>query len=242
MDTRGIGSQVGGWRLGPLRLWQPCLFDHRCRVERCSIGSSPVSAVTGGSRVEMSSDEEGVDVKRAAILLAALTLALAACGGGDSGGNGSGDVGTNDAASSEENSSDGGGSGDVVDAQQPGQAMVSVEGREYTLEVSPAIDCSISDDSITFAFWVGDNSVVLGGGANLYDDGWLGSIELRISEPEGEDGPISYFPDQGALDDGIAISGDSMSYSGPLMKQPANDGSNPPPVDVGDGMMSATCG
>ena len=39
-----------------------------------------------------------------------------------------------------------------------------------------------------------------------------------------EDGPISYFPDQDASDGGIAISGNSMSYSGPLMKQPANDG------------------
>lgn len=195
-----------------------------------------------GSRIEMSIDRKGVDVKQIAMLITALALVLAACGGGDSGAGGSEDVGTNDAASSEGGSSGTGGSGSVVDAQQPGQAMFSVEGKEYTLEVSPAIDCSITDDSVTFAFWTGDNSVVLGGGANLYDDGWLGSIELRVSEPEGEDGPISYFPDQDALNGGIAISGDSMSYTGPLMKQPANDGSNPPPVDVGDGTISVTCG
>ena len=191
--------------------------------------------------VGTSIDGKGVDVKRVAVLVAALALTLAACGGGDSGAGGTEDVG-NGAASSEGGPADGEGSGDVVDAQQPGQAIFSVEGRDYTLEVSPAIDCSITDNAITFAFWVGDNSVVLGGGANLYDDGWLGSIELRVSDPEGEDGPISYFPDQDALNDGIAISESSMSYAGPLMKQSVNDGSNPPPVDVGNGTISVTCG
>ncbi|MGD2101989.1 MAG: hypothetical protein PVG83_07110 [Acidimicrobiia bacterium] len=169
-----------------------------------------------------------------------LALVLAACGGGDTGGDdpstGTGDtVGGADADS-------GSNSGDVVDTQEPGHAMVTVEGREYNLDVSPALDCSIADEAVTFAFWVGDNSVVLGGGANRYEDGWIGSIDLRISEPEGQDGPIAYFPDQDSLSDGIAVDGDSMSYSGPMMKQPPNDGSNPPPVDVGSGTISVTCG
>lgn len=172
----------------------------------------------------------------AIVIAFVLLLAVTACGG---------DSGSEDGPPADQASSDGGdssGGGDVSNAQPPGEAAVSVDGKEYNLEVSPAVDCSIADDSITFAFWVGDNSVTLGGGANLYDDGWLGSIDLRVSEPEGEDGPISYFPDQGALSDGIAIDGDSMSYSGPMMKQPPNDGSNPPPVDIGSGTISVTCG
>ncbi|MGD2060495.1 MAG: hypothetical protein PVF87_06500 [Acidimicrobiia bacterium] len=177
-------------------------------------------------------------MRRTLVLLVAVVLLLGAtaCGG---------DSGSEDGPPADQASSDGGdgsGGGDVANTQPPGQAAVSVEGKEYTLELSPAVDCSIADDSITFAFWVGDNSVTLGGGANLYEDGWLGSIDLRVSEPEGEDGPISYFPDQDSLSDGIAIDGDSMSYSGPMMKQPPNDGSNPPPVDVGNGTISATCG
>lgn len=169
-----------------------------------------------------------------------LALVLAACGGGDSGGDNP-DTGTADTvvgAAADNRPSP----GDVVDPQEPGHATVTVEGKEYSLDVSPAVDCSIAAEAVTFAFWVGDNSVVLGGGANLYEDGWLGSIDLRISEPEGQNGPIAYFPDQDSLSDGIAVDGDSMSYSGPMMKQPPNDGSNPPPVDVGSGTISVTCG
>jgi hypothetical protein len=40
---------------------------------------------------------------------------------------------------------------------------------------------------------------------------------------------------------GLTVSGKSATYSGPLLKQPANDGSNPEPVDAGDGTISATC-
>lgn len=165
------------------------------------------------------------------LVLVVLMLVVGACGGGGNG-DASGDGG-----------SDGGGSGGggVVDQQSPGEAIVSVDDKDYSLEVSPAVDCSIVDDSITFAFWVGDNSITLGGGANLYEDGWLGSIDLTDYEPQGGSGPVSYYPDPDALDDGISIDGSSMSYSGPMMKQPPNDGSNPPPVDVGSGTISVTC-
>lgn len=166
------------------------------------------------------------------VVFVALALVAAACGGEGGSDDGGGD-GDSDAGSA--------GGGGVVDAQPPGQAIASVDGQEFTLEVSPALDCAISEESITFAFWVGDNSVVLGGGANHYDDGWLGGIDLRIAEPEGEPGPVAYFPDLTVNGGGIAIDGDSMSYSGPLMKQPPNDGSNPPPEVVGDGTFSVTC-
>jgi hypothetical protein len=166
------------------------------------------------------------------MLLVVLALIAAACGGNEDGGGGESD-GDSQAGST--------GGGGVVDTQPAGQATASVDGREFVLEVSPALDCSIADDSITFAFWVGDNSVVLGGGANLYEDGWLGSIDLRIADPEGEPGPVTYFPDLTVDGGGVAIHGDSMSYSGPMLKQPPNDGSNPPPEVVGDGTFSVTC-
>jgi hypothetical protein len=169
---------------------------------------------------------------RRVVLVVVLALIVTACGG-------SGDGGGEDSDGDSEPGSTGGGG--VLDAQPAGEATASVDGQEFTLEVSPALDCSIADDSITFAFWVGDNSVVLGGGANLYDDGWLGSINLVVADPTDEFGPVTYFPDLTVNGNGIAIDGDSMSYSGPMMKQPPNDGSNPEPVDAGSGTFSLTC-
>ena len=168
-------------------------------------------------------------------LIVASALVLAGCGGGSS--EGDGDDGG-------ESSSGGAGSvsANVVDRQDAGEGYASVEGQEYELTESPALGCEVSPDAITFSFWVGDNSVVLGGGANRYDDGWLGNIELTVFEPVGQEGPIHYFAELDDLTRGIAIDGDSVSYSGRMMKQPPNDGSNPPPVDVGNGTFSVTCG
>ena len=120
--------------------------------------------------------------------------------------------------------------------------MVMVDGQEYTLTDPGAIACTIEQDSLTFSYRIGDNEVTLGGGANLYDTGWLGGVDLRVANPASEPGPINYFPDLAAHGDAVAIDGASMSYSGPMQKQPANDGSNPPPIDVGDGTISFTCG
>ncbi|HSM43748.1 MAG TPA: hypothetical protein VK969_01890, partial [Acidimicrobiia bacterium] len=89
-------------------------------------------------------------MRRWKVVLAAVALAATACGGGGGDGEPSADA---------DNGSSGG--GQVVDTQPAGQAIASVDGKEFTLEVSPALDCAISDESITFAFWVGDNSVVL---------------------------------------------------------------------------------
>ena len=41
------------------------------------------------------------------------------------------------------------GGGSVVDVQPAGQAIASVDGQEFALEVSPALDCIIADDSIS---------------------------------------------------------------------------------------------
>jgi hypothetical protein len=173
----------------------------------------------------------------------AFTL-LAACGGGDTA---SGSTDSVSDASAGSNDGQGGGSAAaVVDPAPPGRATASVDGLELSFELPGALACSISDDAITFSYRIGDNEITLGGGANRYDEGWMGSIDLQIANPDDEPGPIAYYPapgEGGMLDESsFAVDGASMSYSGPMVKQPANDGSNPPPVDVGNGTVSATCG
>ena len=174
-------------------------------------------------------------MRRTSIVVATVVLVLGACGGDDAGNTSTGD------ATQGSNTGEASAGGVIVDLQPPGQAMVMVDGQEYTLTDPGALACTIGQDAITFSFRIGDNEVTLGGGANLYDDGWLGGIDLRVANPADEPGPISYFPDLAAHGDGIAVDGESMSYSGPMQKQPANDGSNPPPIDVGDGTISVTC-
>lgn len=170
---------------------------------------------------------------RRTALLVGLVVVAAACGGDADGGEAA------DGDSSSEGAGAGEGGGAVVDQQPAGQATVSVDGQEFTFDTPGPGDCSVAADTFTFSYVMGDNEVGLAGGANLYDDGWLGDITLRVVE---EEGPVQYFPDQGALDDGIAIDGDSVSYSGPMLRRPPNDGTNPPPEAVGDGTISVTCG
>lgn len=170
---------------------------------------------------------------------------LGACGGGNTDESTSAEAASDASAASEDGSS-GGSAGAVVDPAPPGQATASVDGLDLSFELPGALTCSIGDDTITFSYRIGDNEITLGAGANRYDDGWLGSIDLRVANPDDEAGPIGYYPapgEAGILDESLfAIDGASMSYSGPMLKQPANDGSNPPPVDVGNGTISATCG
>jgi hypothetical protein len=136
----------------------------------------------------------------------------------------------------------GAGSGGAVVSRQPaGQALVSVDGQEFTLTEPGALACTLTEDSITFSFRIGDNEVTLGAGANRTDDDWFGGVDVRVANPSGEDGPIAYFPELPANSSGMAVDGDSFSYSGPMLKQPPNDGSNPPPIDVGEGTISITC-
>lgn len=149
-------------------------------------------------------------MRRTLILVAAIILVLGACGGDDAA-----SISTDDTAQGEsaEEASVG---GVMVNPQPPGQAKVMVDGQEFTLTDPGAIACTIEQDAITFSFRIGDNEVTLGGGANLYDDGWLGGIDLRVANPAGEPGPITYSPDLAAHGDGIAVGGESMSSSGPM--------------------------
>ena len=116
---------------------------------------------------------------------------------------------------------------------------------DLEFELPGALSCSISDESLTYSYRIGDNEITLGGGLNRADDGWIGSISLTIANPDGEQGPIAYYPapgENGILDGSlITIDGSSVEYDGPMLKQPANDGSQPPPVDVGTGRIVATC-
>ena len=170
-----------------------------------------------------------------------LAAALAGCGS-DSDDANSASAGDQPSAADDASGGSSSGAGAVVDPQPAGQATASVDGQEYVLDMPGALDCTIQDDTFTYSFRIGDNEVTLGAGANEYDGKWIGNIDLVVANPTGELGPIHYIPDlteNGAS--GLAFDGDSMSYSGPMQKQPANDGSQPQPVDVGDGTISVTC-
>lgn len=186
-------------------------------------------------------------------MAAVMVVGLVACGGDDDGepagaaGQADGATGTNGGDSEGDDSAgDDGPANEVIEPAPPGQATAAVDGREFAFEVPGFGDCTINDETITFSFLIGDNEVSLAGGANRVDGGWAGSIALNVANPEGEPGPISYTPipgDAGVIDESwFAIDGASMSYTGPMRKRPPNDGSNPPPIEVGAGTISATCG
>lgn len=186
-------------------------------------------------------------------LTATILLTAAACGGGDDASDASPESAEQTDSATSAASTDAGttsddenddivdGSNDVADPQPPGQATVSVDGREFTLTEPGGLACTVAPDSITFSFRLGDNEITLGGGGNQTDGQWLGGVDLRIANPEGEDGPITYFPELPKNSDGMAVSGNSFSYTGPMLKQLPNDGSNPMPVDVGNGIVTLTC-
>jgi len=179
------------------------------------------------------------------LMIVLLALAMTACGGGGSD-DAATDTGTDDTVAGSESDDGGNGgssSGQVVDPQPPGQATVSVDGQEFMFHTLGPSDCIIETDRLNFAFVIEETSATLAAGANLTDDGWQGDIKLRILDEEGK--PVQYYLQsaEGLMIQGtIAVDGDSMSFSGPMEMQPPNDGSNPPPVDVGDGTISATCG
>ncbi len=180
---------------------------------------------------------------RQVIVIATSALVLTACGGGSEDSETRAATESASAAASVdsgESSADAAGGADV-DAAAAGTAHVVVDGYDVTLDEQGALACSITEDSVTFSFRQGDNEITLGGGANRMDSGWLGSIEFRVADPESEPGPVTYFPDLQTSGAGLTVSGQSATYSGPLLKQPPNDGSNPEPVDAGDGTISATC-
>jgi hypothetical protein len=168
-----------------------------------------------------------------------IAVFLAACGGSDGGSNPSIEETAGGAGASDGGAGSSGGA--VIGAPPPGQARATVDGLDFSFDEPGGIGCSITEDSFSYSFRIGDNEVTLGAGANLSEQGWLGAIELVVANPESGPGPISYFPELGANGAGIAVEGESMSYSGPMMKQPPQDGTNPAPVAAGDGTISVKC-
>jgi hypothetical protein len=171
----------------------------------------------------------------------ALLLVLAACEGGSATGPPTGDGAGSITTSGDSASIPSAGNGSLLDPQPPGQAKVVLDGQEYTFTEPGASACSIGAESITFSFRIGDNEITVGGGANLYDDGWLGSIDLIVWNPDGEDTPIDYSPALADNGDGLVIDGKSMSYSGPWTRNDPSDPSNIDGVSAGDGSLSFTC-
>lgn len=189
------------------------------------------------------------------MLTAAMALVVVACGGdddtADSGATGAEETGAAQNDTSTENgadaTADAGDAGDaptdagVAGAPPPGQAVVSVDGLELGFTEPGGVGCSIEDDSFSFSFRIGDNEVTLGAGVIRAEDEWMGAIEMVVADPDGEDGPVAYFPDLTGDGASVAVDGSSMSLVAPFMKQPPQDGSNPAPVEVGEGTISVTC-
>lgn len=175
------------------------------------------------------------------VLLAALIAT--ACGGSDASTEADGD--TLAASESGDEPVEGVESATPIDSPPAGQATVTVDGLDFTLAEPGALTCSISEESLTFSYRIGDNEVTLGGGLNSTGDGWIGNIALSIANPDGEQGPIGYYPapgENGVLDGSLfTIEGSTVRFAGPMLKQPANDGSQPPPIDVGTGTVIASC-
>jgi hypothetical protein len=186
-------------------------------------------------------------MKKTLVWVAAVAFTLAACGGDDSSDAGGGTQATNTAEVTTEapdggvSSGDGGDAGTSVDAAPPGQALVAVDGQDFTFELPGAVACNIQEGEFGFSFRIGDNEITLGGGGFRSDSAWGGDISLHIPEPEGEVGVTQYFIDLAEHGDQLEINGNALAYSGPWMMRPPNDGSNPPPVEAGEGTLSVTC-
>jgi hypothetical protein len=186
-------------------------------------------------------------MKKAFVWAAAVALTLAACGGDDSPDAGSKTQATNTAEVTTAAPDDGVSTGDSsnagtsVDAAPPGQALVAVDGQDFAFELPGAVACNVQEGEFGFSFRIGDNEITLGGGGFRSDSGWGGDIVLEIPEPEGEVGVTQYFVDLAQHGDQLEINGNGLAYSGPWMMRPPNDGSNPPPVEVGEGTLSVTC-
>jgi hypothetical protein len=184
-----------------------------------------------------------------------LLLSLTACGddsGGDTAGRSSDDgtvasdsdsgTAATDSADSGDAGSDSGsgGSGGVVDPQPPGNAIAVVDGQEFAFDLPGGLACQVSEEEFSFSFRIGDNEVVVGGGATRSNGEWFGSVSLQVFA---DNNVTDYSANVIDNPSAIAIDGNSVSYSGPMEKRaPTEDGSVPEPEDVGNGTISFTCG
>jgi len=166
------------------------------------------------------------------------TIVLAACGGSTETDGSTGGSGGEGAAPTAAGGGAGSGGG-VVDKQPPGTGYASVDGQEQTFTTPGGIPCKVTDEEFSFSFIQGDNEVTIGGGASIQANGWFGSLSMRIVM---DDGVIEYSAQINDNNDAVAVDGNSVSYAGPMVKYlPAPPGQLPEPIDIGDGVFSATC-
>jgi len=174
------------------------------------------------------------------LLLPVVSMAmLAACGGAtETDGTGEGSGGGAAAPTTAGGGASSG--GQVVDRQPPGTGYASVDGQEYTFTTPGGVACKVSDDEFSFSFIQGDNEVTIGGGGSIQANGWFGSVSMRIISANDSTEYAAQINDN---PDAVAVDGSSVSYSGPMVKYlPAPPGELPEPIDVGNGVFSATCG
>lgn len=180
----------------------------------------------------------------AMVLIVALFTSMAACGDDDSGGASPDGGSTEGPADGGDDGVDAPSGGSIDDPAPPGTATASVDGQDLTFDTVLASGCSIAGDAITFGFSNADGTVTIAAGLNPNGDDWDGNIRVELPNPEGE-GTLAYNtePAEGiTLPPGsVVVDGSSMTYEGPMLFQPPNDGSNPPPESVGDGTIRATC-
>ena len=150
----------------------------------------------------------GPTARAVSCAVAAIGL-IAGCGGGDDDDDAAADEPADsasadepgeeptDLADSDAEPAAGGASGQISNAPPAGQTLVEVDGLSLELDLPGGLACNIEDDTVTFSNQIGDNAITVGGGLNLYDEGWLGSISVTIFEPEGEPGPVAYYPTPG---------------------------------------------
>jgi hypothetical protein len=190
-------------------------------------------------------------------LIVVLLFLLAACGGDDSDADASDaesgdaataasddsesdDSGSDDGGSDDGGSDDSGSGGGVVDAPPPGTAFAMVDGQEFTFDLPGGLPCEVSEDEFSFSFRIGDNEVVVGGGATRSGGEWFGSMSLQVFADNNVTDYSANIIDNPSA---IAVDGQSASYSGPMQKAaPTEDGSPPQLEDVGTGTISFTCG
>lgn len=176
-----------------------------------------------------------------AIVMAA-ALVLGACGG-----NGSSEppaASTQDeapAASGNGEAGDAGASDNNVDPVPAGQATASVDGHDFVWDLPGAVPCNIQDGEFSISFRTEADSTTLGAGGFHSNSGWGGDMVIEVPEPAGAVGVTQYFVNLTDNGDLLNIGANSLSYSGPWMMRPPNDGTNPPPVEVGSGTLSVTC-
>jgi hypothetical protein len=128
-----------------------------------------------------------------------------------------------------------GGGGDTgVTPASAGEAIVVVDGKTLTFPTLGACDMD-ADGGFNFNFIAADQLSDIRAGGYEADGAWLGSINIVYADG------AAYQANLDADGARLAIDGDGMTLSGPMLYLPRNDGSLPTPQPIGQGTIAATC-